>query len=60
MHKKSDIFVFASNSETFGITLLEAMSQAVPIVCSNQSSLPEVLQDGGLYFDPSNYIDLSC
>ena len=57
--KNSDIFVFASNSETFGITLLEAMTQAVPIVCSNQSSLPEVLQDGGLYFDPSNYIDLS-
>ena len=37
--KKADIFVFASNSETFGITLLEAMTQAIPIVCSNQSSL---------------------
>ena len=34
------------------------MSQALPIVCSNQSSLPEVLQEGGLYFDPHNYIDL--
>ena len=57
--KDADIFIFASSSETFGISLLEAMTQAVPIVCSNQSSLPEVLQDGGLYFDPYNYIDLS-
>jgi glycosyltransferase involved in cell wall biosynthesis len=56
--KEADIFIFASSSETFGISLLEAMTQSVPIVCSNQSSLPEVLQDGGLYFDPYNYIDL--
>ena len=58
--KRSDIFIFASNSETFGITLLEAMTQAVPIICSNQSSLPEILEDGGLYFDPSNYTELSA
>lgn len=57
--KQSDIFIFASNSETFGITLLEAMTQGIPIICSNQSSLPEILEDGGLYFDPSSQIELS-
>jgi glycosyltransferase involved in cell wall biosynthesis len=53
----SDIFIFASSCETFGITLLEAMTVGLPIACSNRSSLPETLQDGGVYFDPT--IDVS-
>jgi glycosyltransferase involved in cell wall biosynthesis len=50
----ADIFVFASSVETFGITLLEAMTIGMPIACSNRSSLPETLQDAGVYFDPQN------
>jgi glycosyltransferase involved in cell wall biosynthesis len=50
----SDLFVFASSCETFGITLLEAMSVGLPIASSNRSSLPETLQDGGVYFDPED------
>ena len=56
---KSDIFVFASSSETFGISLVEAMAIGIPIVCSNKSSLPEILKNGGLYFDPKNDLQLS-
>ena len=55
----SDIFVFASSSEAFGISLLEAMAVGLPIVCSNKSCLPEILQNGGLYFNPENYLGLS-
>lgn len=55
---QSDIFVFASSSETFGITLLEGMAIGMPIVCSNKSSLPEILKNGGLYFDPKNDLQL--
>ena len=54
----SDIFLFASSSETFGITLLEAMALGMPIVCSKKSSLPEILKDGGVYFDPKNHREL--
>lgn len=50
----ADIFVFASGCETFGISLLEAMAVGVPIASSNHSSLPETLQEGGVYFDPTN------
>jgi glycosyltransferase involved in cell wall biosynthesis len=46
------IFLFASSCEAFGITLLEGMTLGLPIVCSNRSSLPETLQDGGVYCDP--------
>ena len=52
-------FVFASSSETFGITLLEGMAIGMPIVCSNKSSLPEIFNNSGLYFDPKNDLQLS-
>jgi len=51
---ESDLFIFASECEAFGITLLEGMCASLPIACSNKSSLPETLQDGGIYFDPKN------
>ena len=56
---QSDIFVFASSSETFGITLLEGMAIGIPIICSNRSSLPEILKNGGIYFNPKNDLQLS-
>lgn len=48
----NDIFLFASSSETFGITLLEAMGAKLPIACSNRSGLSDILKDAGVYFDP--------
>lgn len=53
------IFIFASGCETFGISLLEAMAVGVPIACSNQSSLPETLQDGGAYFNPRDDVSIA-
>ena len=44
--------VYPSEYEGFGIPLLEAMSAGCPIVCSNVSSIPEVVADAGAYFDP--------
>ena len=55
----SDLFVFASSVETFGITLLEGMTIGMPIACSNRSSLPETLQNGGVYFDPQNEVSIA-
>ena len=48
----TDLFIFASSCENLPITLLEAMAVGVPIACSNRGPMPEVLQDGGVYFDP--------
>lgn len=52
LYRSSDIFVFASSCETFGLIVLEAMAAGVPIACSNMSSMKEILGDAGLYFDP--------
>jgi len=43
----ADIFVFASDCETFGIILLEAMAQGLPIACSKATGLVEILRDAG-------------
>ena len=56
---KSNVFIFASLCETFGISLLEAMSTGIPIACSNRSAMPEILRDGGVYFDPNSEIDIA-
>ena len=52
--KDSDIFIFASSCENMPNTLVEAMASGIPIACSNRGPMPEILRDGGIYFDPEN------
>jgi len=42
----SDIFIFASQSETQGIVLLEAMAGACPVVTVRFSGVDDVVFDG--------------
>ncbi|WP_392431550.1 glycosyltransferase family 4 protein [Yersinia sp. HM-2024] len=41
-------FIFPSLYEGFGLPVLEAMASGVPVVCSNSSSLPEVVGECAL------------
>lgn len=50
----TNIFIFASSCETISITLLEGMAIGLPIACANRGPMPEVLSDGGVYFDPED------
>jgi glycosyltransferase involved in cell wall biosynthesis len=50
----SDVFIFASSCENMPNTLVEAMAAGLPIACSDRGPMPEVLQKGGVYFDPEN------
>lgn len=47
-----DVFVFPSLYEGFGLPPLEAMACGAPVVCSNTSSLPEVVGDAAIQVDP--------
>lgn len=53
-YQNSHIFIFASSCEAFGITLLEAMCVGMPIACSNKSSMPEIIKNNTIYFNPEN------
>lgn len=50
----AQMFIVTSLYEGFGITPLEAMKCGTPVIVSNSSSLPEVVGEAGLYFDPSS------
>ncbi len=41
-----------SFSEGFGLPAIEAMACGVPVLASSAGSIPEVVGDAGLYFDP--------
>ena len=48
------LFVFPSIYEGFGLPPLEAMACGIPVVCSNRTSLPEVVGNAALTVDPDN------
>ena len=51
-YRLADVFVFPSRYEGFGFPPLEAMACGTPVICSDASSLPEVVGDAALLFDP--------
>jgi len=51
-------FVYPSLYEGFGLPPLEAMQCGTPVIASNTSSLPEVVDDAGIMLDPTNRDDL--
>ncbi len=53
LYRGAAAFVYPSLYEGFGIPPLEAMSNGCPVLCSNTSSMPEVVGDAALLFDPA-------
>jgi glycosyltransferase involved in cell wall biosynthesis len=54
LYRRCRVFVFPSLVETFGIPLLEAMASGAPIASSNTAAMPEVLDDSGVMFEPTD------
>jgi glycosyltransferase involved in cell wall biosynthesis len=52
-------YVFPSYYEGFGLPGLEAMAQGVPVIASQAGSLPEILGQAALYFDPHDVEDMA-
>ncbi len=52
LYNASDLFIFPSLYEGFGMPVLEAMACGVPVLTANTSSLPEVAGDAARLADP--------
>jgi len=59
LYSGASLLTFPSIYEGFGIPPLEAMACGVPVAISNVSSLPEVVGDAGIYFNPFDVKSIS-
>jgi glycosyltransferase involved in cell wall biosynthesis len=58
-YAEADLGVFASSCENMPNILLETMASGLPIACSNRGPMPEILDAGGVYFDPEQPADIA-
>jgi len=58
--RRADFMIYPSFYEGFGLPVLEAMTAGVPVICSNAASIPEVVGDAGVYFDPFSIRDMAA
>jgi glycosyltransferase involved in cell wall biosynthesis len=58
-YESATLFAFPSLYEGFGLPPLEAMANRTPVIASNTSSLPEVLDDAAVLVNPENVFDIA-
>jgi glycosyltransferase involved in cell wall biosynthesis len=54
LYRNASLYLFPSRSEGFGLPPLEAMSFNVPVAAAKRTSLPEILGDAAIYFEPDD------
>jgi (heptosyl)LPS beta-1,4-glucosyltransferase len=61
MMPEFDVIVLASERESFGLVLIEAMRGGVAVIGTNAGGVPEIIEHGesGLLFDPGSAVSLA-
>lgn len=58
LYNMTELFVFPSLYEGFGLPVLEAMACGAPVAAANSSSIPEVVGDSAVLFNPLSSDDM--
>ncbi|MBQ1252713.1 MAG: glycosyltransferase family 4 protein, partial [Firmicutes bacterium] len=58
-YNAAEVMVYPSIYEGFGLPPLEAMACGTPVIAAKTSSLPEILGDAALWFDPFHTVNLA-
>jgi glycosyltransferase involved in cell wall biosynthesis len=59
LYGATDLFVFPSFYEGFGLPILEAMACGRAVACSNTTAMPEVANASAILFDPRSTEDMA-
>jgi glycosyltransferase involved in cell wall biosynthesis len=60
LYESARALVFPSLYEGWGLPIVEAFSADLPVACSNVTSLPELVDDAALVFDPYDPADIAA
>ena len=59
LYKNAHLFVFPSLYEGFGLPVLEAMKYGIPVITGDNSSMPELIGENGIYFKANKTKDIA-
>ena len=57
-YENYDFSIFASSCENLPNVVLEIMASGLPLLSSNMGPMPDVIKDGGIYFNPLSVEDI--
>ncbi len=60
LYKRATALIFPTLYEGWGLPILEAFSNGLPVACSNVTSLPELVDGAALIFDPYDAHDIAA
>jgi O-antigen biosynthesis alpha-1,2-mannosyltransferase len=60
LYRRARIFAFPSLDEGFGMPVLDAMANSVPVITSSRSALPEVAGDAALLVNPEDTEEIAA
>ncbi|MEK7539785.1 MAG: glycosyltransferase family 1 protein [Patescibacteria group bacterium] len=59
LYNSCTAFVLVSQSEGFGLPVVEAMACGAPVIISDRGSLPEIAGEAGIRVNPNDIIDMT-